>query len=275
MNEASQQTYQQIAPLLACPLCGGGLSLSHGSLLCENNHCYDVSKRGHVNFVPGQRPTKYTKELFLARRAVFEAGFYGPVVEHVRALAQAQLPASPTVLDAGCGEGFFLHALHGALNPAAAIGLDIEKQAVQLAAGRSRQIAWLAGDVNRLPVKAGCIQLLLNILTPANYEGFRRVLAPGGLLVKIVPGPDYLSQVRKALKGDDASPGSDAQALFAKALGKTMAERLHYTLPLDPAQAAAFMHMTPLSFGAEQSSQSALPSEITIDLIVLAGQARS
>src|SRR5699024_7795566 len=37
---------------------------------------------------------------------------------------------------------------------------------------------------------------ILNILSPANYQEFKRILKPGGLLIKVVPGADYLKELR-------------------------------------------------------------------------------
>ena len=37
--------------LLACPKCHQQLHLENKTLKCENNHCYDISKRGYINLL--------------------------------------------------------------------------------------------------------------------------------------------------------------------------------------------------------------------------------
>ena len=64
MNEAT-------ISLLRCPICHGALMLKEKSLVCERRHCYDIARQGHVNFVPNQKDSFYTKELFESRAAVF------------------------------------------------------------------------------------------------------------------------------------------------------------------------------------------------------------
>ena len=73
MNEAT-------ISLLRCPICHGALTLKEKSLVCERRHCYDIARQGHVNFVPNQKDSFYTKELFESRAAVFAAGVFEPVI---------------------------------------------------------------------------------------------------------------------------------------------------------------------------------------------------
>ena len=56
--------------------------------------------------------------------------------------------------------------------------------------------AWFVADLKRLPVRSAAADVVLNVFSPADYAEFRRVLAPDGELLKVVPGPDYLREVR-------------------------------------------------------------------------------
>jgi len=46
---------------------------------------------------------------------------------------------------------------------------------------------------NRVPTD---VDARTDVLTPANYDEFRRVLSPDGMLVKVYPGQDYLREIR-------------------------------------------------------------------------------
>ena len=74
----------RLSPLLhalQCPRCGGAFALTEQSLICENGHCYDLSRRGYVNLAPDHRQSgdKYDETLFESRGRVFAGGFYAPV----------------------------------------------------------------------------------------------------------------------------------------------------------------------------------------------------
>ncbi len=58
----------------------------------------------------------------------------------------------------------------------------------------------MIGDLANLPLLDNSIDILLNLLSPANYQEFARVLKPGGLLIKVIPGSEYLKEVRQALQ---------------------------------------------------------------------------
>ena len=73
--------------LLACPKCHQQLHLENKTLKCENNHCYDISKRGYINLL--LNPDKATnnpgdsKESLVARKAYLNKGYYDPILNQV------------------------------------------------------------------------------------------------------------------------------------------------------------------------------------------------
>ena len=101
-----------LLPALQCPRCGGAFSLTDQSLICENGHCYDLSRRGYVNLAPSHRQSgdKYDETLFESRGRVFAGGFYAPVQDALCA-ALADRSGPFTLVDAGCGEGYYARAV--------------------------------------------------------------------------------------------------------------------------------------------------------------------
>ena len=51
-----------------------------------------------------------------------------------------------------------------------------------------------------MPFKDNTIDLILNILSPANEKEMSRVLKREGIIIKITPKTEYLCELRKALK---------------------------------------------------------------------------
>lgn len=66
--------------LFICPICSGAMKLLHlKSLVCENNHCFDLSKQGYLNLYPSTSKVKYDKRMFDARRLISTSGFFDPL----------------------------------------------------------------------------------------------------------------------------------------------------------------------------------------------------
>lgn len=257
MNDKVLDTFRSAR--LACPICGGALELKGASLVCPGGHCYDVAAKGYVNFA-GDAGTKYGLALFEHRRRVFEAGIYREAAEWLRANARG------AALDAGCGEGYFT----ACLGPDA-YGLDLSREAIRLASRRPG-VRWLAADLARMPIQSGALDTVANVLSPASYSEFRRVLKPGGRVLKIAPGARYLRELREIAGMPGYDEGLPARRM-AERMRVTREERLTVTRPVTPGLAADLLAMTPLTFGADLSAiDPARLTEITIDLLLLTGE---
>lgn len=267
---------REIFPLLQCPLCQSGFSLTHKtSLVCEKGHCYDFSRKGYINLAPShnQQAEKYGETLFQSRGQLLEAGFYAPVVQALSEAMEAYAVPRPALLDAGCGEGYYLRSLAASTDCAAMLGVDLSRAAIAAAARASLQAHWLVGDLTRLPLRDGSLDVILNILTPADYREFARVLKPGGLFLKVIPGADYLLEVRRLLSSElrNAEYSNERVVAHLQANAEVLSMReLRYTLGVTPEQARLFLDMTPMSFGVEPSKRPEADFDsITIHLALL------
>ncbi len=247
-----------LTPHLRCPQCEGALAL-HGtqSLVCPSHHTFDLAAKGYVNLAPAhnQQAEKYNAALFESRASVFADGFYAHVADALcGAVARhsTHVPPAPLMVDAGCGEGYYARALAASLPHALVAGVDLSRDAVQAAARQAPALNWLVADLTRLPFQTGSVAALIDVLTPADYREFARVLAPEGLLYKAIPADDYLAEIRAAvaehLRGE---PFSNARVVAHLAENADVLERIpiRRVLPVTPAQAQALLRMTPMTFG--------------------------
>lgn len=105
------------------------------------------------------------------------------------------LAGSETVIDAGCGDGFFTELLSERLPRGQAIGLDTSAAYLHAAEGRLKEriaaarVRLVDGDVNELPFDDASIDAIWSGHSMQSYPQiphvlaeFRRVLRPGGLL---------------------------------------------------------------------------------------------
>ena len=175
------------ASAFACPICQENLTLVESSLKCDNRHSFDLAKFGYVNLAPQIRQSaNYDKENFQNRQQILEAGFYQAILEGISDILATKSSAK-TVLDIGCGEGFYSRKLQEAHPDKTLYAFDISKDSVQIAAKSENNWAvnWFVGDLARLPIKDASMDILLDIFSPANYSEFRRVLSQNGILMKV------------------------------------------------------------------------------------------
>ncbi len=191
--------------LLACPVCDRPLSLVSAALQCERDHSFDIAREGYVHLLSSKHPGD-VKEMLRARRAFLEAGFYQPLSDAINAgiLRHLEsLPNLPTLLDAGCGEGYYLGRLQECLVdkfPHMLVGIDISKEAIRMAAKRYKEALFVVADLKQRFVLVGSsISGIVNIFAPRNTTEFARVLIPGGLLLVVIPTSEHLLSLRALL----------------------------------------------------------------------------
>ena len=98
----------------------------------------------------------------------------------------------------------------------------------------------------------------LNILTPSNYQEFMRVLAPEGSLVKVIPGNDYLAELRQQLYRSNPEKTNVFECGYSRAsavrISSVTFEEVRYTVKLTDATYRHLLEMTPLYWGATQKT---------------------
>ena len=190
------------ASAFACPVCQENLTLVESSLKCGNRHSFDLAKFGYINLAPQiKQSANYDKENFQNRQQILEAGFYQAILEGVSDLLVTN-PSSKTILDIGCGEGFYSRKLQEVHPDKTFYAFDISKDSVQIAAKSETNWAvnWFVGDLAHLPIKDTSMDILLDIFSPANYGEFQRVLSKDGILIKVIPTENHLKEIRQIVQ---------------------------------------------------------------------------
>ena len=266
------------ATAFACPICQDNLTLVENSLKCSNRHSFDLAKFGYVNLAPQiKQSANYDKENFQNRQQILEAGFYQAILEAVSDLL-ASSETSTTVLDIGCGEGFYSRKLQESHPDKTFYAFDISKDSVQIAAKSEPNWAvnWFVGDLSRLPLQDASMDILLDLFSPANYGEFRRVLSKDGILIKVIPTKNHLKEIRQKvqdqLTNKDYS-NQDIKNHFQEHFTILSSKTASLTKTITADQLQSLLSMTPLLFHIDQSkidwSQLA---EITIEAEILVGR---
>ena len=267
------------ATAFACPICQENLTLVEGSLKCNNRHSFDLAKFGYVNLAPQiKQSANYDKENFQNRQQILEAGFYQAILEAVSDLLSNSKNAK-TILDIGCGEGFYSRKLQERHPDKTFYAFDISKDSVQIAAKSEPNWAvnWFVGDLVRLPIKDASMDILLDIFSPANYGEFRRVLSKDGILIKVIPTENHLKEIRQRvqdqLTNKDYS-NQDIKNHFQEHFTILSNQTASLTKTITAEQLQALLSMTPLLFHVDQSKIDwSQLTEITIEAEILVGKA--
>ena len=263
----------------ACPICQENLTLVETSLKCSNRHSFDLAKFGYVNLAPQiKQSANYDKDNFQNRQQILEAGFYQAILETISDLL-AMNPSSKTILDIGCGEGFYSRKLQESHSDKTFYAFDISKDSVQIAAKSEPNWAvnWFVGDLARLPIKDASMDMLLDIFSPANYGEFQRVLSKDGILIKVIPTENHLKEIRQMVQDQltkkDYS-NQDIKEHFQEHFSIQASQIASLTKTITTEQRQALLSMTPLLFHVDQTKIDwSQLTEITIEAEILVGKA--
>ena len=288
-NCLRKQKFIDNISLFKCPICGKDMKVNEAkSLTCSDNHSFDLAKKGYVNLLASSRKDEYNNEMLEARKQVCDRGFFDPLLEKINNLiletASDFQSKSIKILDVGCGEGTHLAKTlinlekSGKFIPESitGIGIDISKEGIQIASKSYHHIVWCVADLARIPIKDNQIDIILNILSPSNYNEFRRVLVNKGLLLKIVPGTNYLKELRSIFYDQtDKEIYSNEQVIkhFSNSFNIIDKSQIKYEFAVTKESLEEIIKMSPLSWGVKGEKQAkALVSginKITVDFTLM------
>jgi 23S rRNA (guanine745-N1)-methyltransferase len=190
--------------MLLCPVRDCHLALERGPdrVFCARGHSFDIARSGYLNLLqPQDRRSKNpgdTAAAVAARRRLHDLGATAPFLNAISEML-APVP-DDVVLDAGCGDGFYLGEL-ARRTPFDAHGVDISIPAIQAAARRYPPKAgrheWIVANADRfLPYADGAFSAILSITARMNSAEFRRVLnnddKKARLLVALAAPDDFI-----------------------------------------------------------------------------------
>ncbi|TVW65770.1 methyltransferase domain-containing protein [Streptococcus pneumoniae] len=267
------------ATAFACPIYQENLTLLETNFKCCNRHSFDLAKFGYVNLAPQiKQSANYDKENFQNRQQILEAGFYQAILDAVSDLL-ASSKTTTTILDIGCGEGFYSRKLQESHSEKTFYAFDISKDSVQIAAKSEPNWAvnWFVGDLARLPIKDANMDILLDIFSPANYGEFRRVLSKDGILIKVIPTENHLKEIRQRVQDQLTNKeysNQDIKEHFQEHFTILSSQTASLTKTITAEQLQALLSMTPLLFHVDQSKIDwSQLTEITIEAEILVGKA--
>ena len=191
--------------IFTCPICGQSMERGEHTYRCQSGHCFDIAKEGYVNLLPANRRHSDApgddKNMVNARTRFLSGGWYDPLRNELKRLAEKYLPEKGTLIDAGCGEGYYTEVLSSVTvgKGGAAGGIDLSKAAAKKAAKRCCNAEIAVASVYHMPLADQSADLLTDCFAPLALEEYYRVLRPGGVFLYVVPGRKHLWEMKEVL----------------------------------------------------------------------------
>ncbi len=244
-----------------CPICHGAMMLSQNgrSCLCggARQHCFDFSKSGYLNLCASQGGEGDKKDAVRARRSFLGAGYYQPLADKLSVILDGLKVRS--VLDAGCGEGYYTNQF--ANGERAVIGIDLSKDGIDLAARQAKaqgtKAAFAVSSIFSLPIKDHSIDAVVSLFAPCAEAEFSRVLSHGGYLLLVGAGERHLMGLKEILyESPYLNPG---RADLPERMKLVSTERLSYRIDVEgQEQIEALFSMTPYYWRTSQTDRAKL-----------------
>lgn len=274
--------------MFKCPICQSTMKIVDlKSLICHQNHTFDIARQGHINLLTRPSKSNYDKSLFAARRKVMVEGkLFNPLMNEIteRININTNDCSELIIADMGTGEGSHLNHIRQKLDntyniTSHAFGIDISKEGILEAAKHYSGITWLVADLANSPFNNHRFDVILNILSPSNYKEFKRILKHNGIIIKVVPGERHLQEIRHFFyknrkqteyTNEEIVKGFQDNFHLVEHLG------LEYHQKLNRDNLKALLQMTPLTWNfSEDQREGFLQHEmnvITLHLVILIGK---
>jgi 23S rRNA (guanine745-N1)-methyltransferase len=204
---------------IKCPVCNCALVKQSQQFSCGRHH-YDLAKEGYVHLNQNYKETAGdSKEMMQSRRDFLNLNHYEILVDYIVSLLNEEFRQSEvTVLDIGCGEGYYLDRILKKINATPCevtlleskcrpdeaitwtfIGLDISKMGIKFAAKRNRSIEWLVANSANLPIMNHSMDFVVSIFSIYNVQEVCRVLKKSGYMLVVRAGENHLIELRQII----------------------------------------------------------------------------
>lgn len=269
--------------ILQCPSCGAPLVAADGGATCASRHHFDRARQGYLGLRAahkgkGAPASGDTVEMLEARERFQSDGFH----DGIRAAVLAAVPADARgwLADLGGGTGAYAAAVLDARPELRGVVLDASVPAVRVAARAHERLAAVSADVwTGIPLRDASVDVALRIFAPGSASEVRRILAPGGTAVVVVPDADHMRELGHGLKLLKVPAGkADEVAVSIPDARLVSRDEVRSRVELTVEQALDAVFMGPNAFHQDRAKVAAVlegwtaPISVTLAVTVLALQ---
>ena len=247
--------------MLRCPICSAAMQADDSGKSCKcagaRTHSYDFARSGYLNLTRPSDGEGDLRDAVNARKLFLNAGYYQPLSDEINRILQ-ELDAK-TVLDAGCGEGYYTNRM--ANESCSVLGVDLSRAGIDAAAKQAKQsatnAAFAVGSIFTLPVGDATCDAVTNLFAPCCESEFCRVLKKNGYLILVGAGERHLLGLKQVLyENPYLNPG---RADLPTEMQEVDRRRLTYTITVEGREAIdALFSMTPYYWRTSEADRAKL-----------------
>lgn len=182
--------------MLICPKCKAPLIKKEKSYVCIHHHVYDIAKQGYVNLSLKQKKNSGDNALMVKARSSFlESDVYDFMRQFVcRTLTLYKIK---TLLDAGCGQGYYTKAFSQIVSNC--VGIDLSKEAILYASKQDKNTQYIVSSFFDAPFSDASFDGIVSIFVPQAENEFTRLLQKNGIWIEVGPGPKHCLELKEVL----------------------------------------------------------------------------
>ena len=207
----------------------------------------------------------------MARKAYLNKGYYDPILNQViTCIDEFKHQDDLSILDLGCGEGYYTQGLKKHFENSDIYGLDISKIAIDMATRYRKDITWLVGNSKNIPILDHSLDFICALFTVVNQDELKRALKEDGYIIHVTANNQHLIEIKELIY-DEIKVKSDKYIRldFNQVKSYDFKEKVHISNRED---ALNLLMMTPHYYHIKKEKRSVLDTlqglDITIDIKV-------
>lgn len=229
---------------LICPVCGQPLLATPDRLRCDNGHSFDFARQGYCNLLRSNKALHGDNaQMVRARHDFLQKGYYKPLSDMLAERVGQIAAPNATVLESGCGYGYYLAQIGRVRSDLTLIGTDISKEAIRLGAGKNKKIDFFVANTFALPLADYSVDAIVNVFSPMAQREYERILKPSGRIITVTAAQRHLWQLKEFLYRERVRSASPAPCVFDWELCSQ--ESVRFTMNVEKEDVAALAAMTP------------------------------
>ena len=189
-----------VITMIQCPKCAEALQQEAKRFVCKNNHSFDIAKEGYVNLLL-KNSTNHgdNKAMVQARSHFLNQDYYKPLAELLIQKISSYALHDATILDLGCGQGYYTSQIQKVFTHHSVIGVDISKEAIAYASKQNKQIQYIVASNANLPLADDSINMALCLFSFLDASELQRVIKDNGYIIVVNPHTHHLFELKQAV----------------------------------------------------------------------------
>ena len=215
-----------------------------------------------------------SKECVKSRSAFLDMGHYAPISEKINEVVKNASADGSTIVDAGCGEGYYTTSMAKSTPDANIYGIDVSKPAIEQGAKRAKRerlenCFFAVSSIFTLPFSEESVDVITSIFAPCPEEEFLRTLKKGGHLIIAAAGKEHLMGLKKAIYENVYENESRADLPTGSGFQLVEKNTISYSISLSSQKEIAdLFSMTPYFYRTSQQDKDKLAKLSTLNTTV-------